>query len=214
MRLSTMTFMEFVCHKLLGPPTKSGSREGESFWRCPFCGAGHDKFHTLPHRPGGKDYVKCFRCPFWGDEYNLLRSLRDLGGYPLAAGGFDEHQALLAGWHKEWEAGPKLNVSTGRKNGEPNPATGFFRPVEALIDRVEAAWDRLSAKEKSLLADAHALARRAGVPLADLARYCCTTLEAAVAGTEEHLARCVNPACPESCCVRKRRRNADHRQRL
>ena len=75
-----VTFLQFLCEQLLGPPLRQGGSPGESYWCCPFCDK--DKFHTLPAKLGTKDYFKCFVCNNWGDEYNLLRFLRDNVGHP------------------------------------------------------------------------------------------------------------------------------------
>jgi predicted RNA-binding Zn-ribbon protein involved in translation (DUF1610 family) len=66
-----MTFLEFVCEKLMGPPTSSRG-DGQSTWNCPNCGH-ESKFHTRPHDPRkGKDKFSCWSCGYWGDQRDLV----------------------------------------------------------------------------------------------------------------------------------------------
>src|SRR5579871_2173835 len=66
-----MTFLEFVCRELLGPPE---GRDGDSpTWPCPECD--HRSFHVRPPHPRHKDRFGCYRCDFWGDAADLLKYL-------------------------------------------------------------------------------------------------------------------------------------------
>lgn len=65
-----MTFLEFVCERLMGAPTyRSG---GRSVWPCPDCGD-TTAFSTLPPKEGFKDRVYCHRCQFRGDALDVLK---------------------------------------------------------------------------------------------------------------------------------------------
>src|SRR5215471_3764302 len=97
------TFLQHVAGRLLGPPARPGGAPGESYWRCPFHDDTTPSFHTLPHKEGTRDYWKCFGCNLYGDEYNLLRNLRDRLGHPAARGGYGDHQTLLHLWRKDYE---------------------------------------------------------------------------------------------------------------
>jgi hypothetical protein len=117
-----MTFLQYVCEKLLGPPAHHGGSHGDSYWCCPFHNDTKPSFHTLPHKAEYPDYWKCLGCDHWGDELQLLRELRDIVGHPLAKGDYGDQKALLAAWRAEFEqlqsrvpgrAG--LNGSTGSK---------------------------------------------------------------------------------------------------
>ena len=66
-----MTFLEFVCEELMGPPAHRSS--GSSYWLCPIHKESHPSFHTLPPMQGKKDRYKCFGCGAWGDEYDILK---------------------------------------------------------------------------------------------------------------------------------------------
>lgn len=66
-----MTFLEFVCEKLMGPPAWNGGNR--SNWLCPFHEERHPSFSTLPPKPGCKDRFKCFSCGAWGDELDMLK---------------------------------------------------------------------------------------------------------------------------------------------
>jgi hypothetical protein len=96
-----MTFLQFLCTALLGPPAQMTSTDGESWWLCPLHNDHPPSFHTLPHRPDQRDYWKCFGCGRGGDDFQLLRDLRDIGR-PDAQGGYKEHQALLERLRKEY----------------------------------------------------------------------------------------------------------------
>ena len=63
-----MTFLRYVCERLLGPPER---RRGEECWACPQCG--RHRFHVRPHKPEHKDRWSCWACGWWGDEADLLR---------------------------------------------------------------------------------------------------------------------------------------------
>jgi len=65
-----MTFFEFLCEHLLGPPWDERGG-GESYFDCPECGG--SRFHTRPQKAGYKDRVSCWACGWWGDEMDLLR---------------------------------------------------------------------------------------------------------------------------------------------
>src|SRR5262245_39482566 len=115
-----MTFLEYVCERLMGSRSHSGGEYGDSYWRGPFHGETHPTFHTLPYKPEYPDRWKCFGCDIWGDDFQLLRYFRDLLHDPIATGGYSEHRALLAHWRQEYER-TQLNV-TGEENPEASPA--------------------------------------------------------------------------------------------
>ena len=66
-----MTFLEFVCERLMGPPASRSDRR--STWRCPFHNDRHPSFSTRPPKRGFKDRYQCFGCGAWGDEFDLLK---------------------------------------------------------------------------------------------------------------------------------------------
>jgi hypothetical protein len=141
--MASVTFLQFVCEKLLGPPAKNGGQEGEFYWRCPFHDDTRPSFHTLPVKEDTKDYWKCFGCGLWGDELNLLRDLRDIG-HPDAQGDHDDHQALLRQWRAEYDAAVaagQLNGLNGEKKGmlQANGATptGATPPLFSSVETVE-----------------------------------------------------------------------------
>jgi hypothetical protein len=160
-----MTFLQYVCERLLGPPAMPSASPGEAYWRCPFHDDREPSFHTLPHQAGQKDYWKCFGCDLWGDEYNLLRNLRDIVCLPIAIGNYGDHQALLHQWRREF--GRSLNASTERR--KRRVVDSFSSSVEALnpnpIDwsaRAARYARNLSGKRRS------ELARVLGLPVAVL----------------------------------------------
>ena len=68
------TFLEFLCERMFGPPLDRRG-DGQSEWeKCPKCGAGPDKFHTRPAKPGFADKFGCYRCGVYGDEFDAVWS--------------------------------------------------------------------------------------------------------------------------------------------
>src|SRR5262249_47425205 len=119
----TMTFLEFVTRKLLGPPSHSGGSPGDSYWCCPFHDDSTPSFHTLPHKPRYRDFWKCWGCGRHGDVFQLLRDLRDLAGHPAVLGDYGTHQALVAGWRREFDHLADSTASTERKEGSAGPVS-------------------------------------------------------------------------------------------
>jgi predicted RNA-binding Zn-ribbon protein involved in translation (DUF1610 family) len=64
-----MTFLEYVCEAVLGPPIQSYG-DGKSRWECPRCG--EPTFSTRQHKRGQRDLYSCFTCRLWGDERDIL----------------------------------------------------------------------------------------------------------------------------------------------
>ena len=146
------TFLEFVCERLIGPPARQLGN-GDSYWCCPLHNDTTPSFHTLPIHPKYRQYWKCFGCGKGGDEYQLLRELRDLVGHPLAMGTFSDHQALVGAWREEFDR--MVNGSTEVKR----PAR-LSSSVEALNPAtVELAYANLQPDDVAKLAGAVALAK-------------------------------------------------------
>ena len=91
-----MTFLEFVCERLLGPPAFHGGGEGDSYWCCPFHDDSTPSFHTMPHKPEFKDRWKCFGCADARRRSGPLEAL--LSGRRLAASPGPAEQ-----WRNEWK---------------------------------------------------------------------------------------------------------------
>ena len=66
-----MTFLEFVCTKLMGPAVSSDG-DGQSNWPCPRHDDPGANFHTLPCDPRYRHRFRCWHCALWGDEFDLL----------------------------------------------------------------------------------------------------------------------------------------------
>jgi DNA primase len=92
-----MTFLEYVCERLLGQPARPGGADGESYWVCPFHDDTNPSFHTLPRKPGMKDRFRCFACGMRGDEFDLLRELHPGEDY-------SRRRVRLEQWHRDYEA--------------------------------------------------------------------------------------------------------------
>jgi|GEM_PF-6542725 hypothetical protein len=57
-----ITFLQYVCERLMGPPAKLSAQPGESWWCCPFHKDTDPSFHTMPSDPAYKDRFRCFGC--------------------------------------------------------------------------------------------------------------------------------------------------------
>jgi hypothetical protein len=117
-----MTFLEYVCFKLLGPPSYSGNN-GESIWPCPKCG--HPRYHTRPAVAGLKDRFGCWSCGWWGDEADLLKCLQPLEDY-------GQRKVQLAALREEYDRGAMAGqafrgssvVPAANGNGSPGGPGG------------------------------------------------------------------------------------------
>src|SRR5438552_1089868 len=72
-----MTFLEFVCRKLLGPPVSG------SCWRCPYCDSNGASFSVRPPKGDLPIKFKCHRCGEWGDEFDLMKLFHPVWGFSL-----------------------------------------------------------------------------------------------------------------------------------
>jgi hypothetical protein len=216
-----MSFLEFVCAQLLGPPVRVKGH-GEAFWDCPYCGNTKQKFHTrtLSNRYPKQRYG-CYKCGEWGDEWNLIEDL-----YPD-----EDHAQHVRRWkmlREEWEAldpaecltvpGQRRQSTTqpvaaidfisqgrqgrlsaqdrgGRCEGDGQPADSAARH-RALLE----APRRLVSGEWDILMHALRIARREGCDLTELAEHICQLR----AIDEEHLAACQDPECEWLVCRRAR----------
>jgi hypothetical protein len=218
-----MTFLEYVCFKLLGPPTHSHNN-GESTWPCPRCG--HPRFHTLPAVAGYRDRFRCWRCPFRGDEYDLLKHLRPREN-------FDQRKARLAALREEYDrgaaaggAGPGGN-GHGNGNGPggpfPFPGTGMRRPPdpygrEPMFDEFGPAPDAAAAELMEGLANLEPAVRWEALAaceqaLALCARYAlhplglsgrCSYERWVGKANQDHMDECRDPDCDWGCCRARR----------
>ena len=94
-----MTFLQYVCERLLGPRRNTGT-DGESYWVCPFHADTSPSFHTMPHKPEYKDRWHCFGCNMRGDEADLMRER-------MPGEKWSQRRACLDQWRQEYERGVK-----------------------------------------------------------------------------------------------------------
>jgi hypothetical protein len=135
--MTTPTELQFTMTEVLGPAVYAGRRPGEWHWACPFCGH-PSSLHTLPQREGYPDRWKCCECPEqdedhprnWGDAYQLLRRLRDIGD-PRGRGTYrGRHQRVVEECQRRYQkllaaqerAGPgSANVNGAETEARPGP---------------------------------------------------------------------------------------------
>lgn len=184
-----LTFLQYVCTRLIGAPVRHGAK-GESWWHCPL-GLHTDKtpsFHTLPAKQGCRDYWKCFGCHRGGDEFQLLRHLRETG-HKDCQGGYEEHKVRLTQWRMEYDSLTTQPQRSERSSSSTAPAgvtagsPGFshFVEVEDPLTAglgysadpfdIEEAYRNATDNERAALVMAERYARTAGVDLKALARF-------------------------------------------
>lgn len=200
-----MTFLEFVCRRLIGRPSGSSLCRA---WRCPSC---QDGKRTLTVRPPKGNYrirFKCHKCQWWGDEADMMRHFHPTENYP-------QHRARLDLWHEEYqrdvEAGtlpdaggpaPALSFSP-RSPGTTPPPVNPAMPAEqreALETALDKVRDALSAEERRALVRAARLAADGEVPLQLLAEDCACYEEWLVWEELGHQISCPDWGCPRACC--------------
>jgi CHC2 zinc finger len=120
-----MTFLQYVCERLLGPPAKPGGSYGESYWCCPFHGDGNPSFHTMPHKPEHKDRWLCFGCGMRGDEADLMKERMPGENWP-------QRRARLLHWQQEFE----------REVKTPPKPVSVIHPIRGAGSKRENPYDR------------------------------------------------------------------------
>jgi hypothetical protein len=231
-----MTFLQYLCVKLLGPPVRSGA-PGESYWLCPLHNDHNPSFHTLPHKPEEyRDYWKCFGCGRGGDDYQLLRDLRDFRAHPMTLGNWPVHERLLARLRGHYDRlvakGDGLTVAPKPQPQRPSRPHAFLPSVETVETRkrylqlAEAAWRDMTEEQRDwVLAVDELIRHQHDVDITTLAavgreikacaeREECELREHIRRGDEAHLAGCTDPECDAICCRRKAQRVRAMRDRL
>lgn len=194
-----MTFLEYTCTTLLGPPHKSLAH-GEHYWDCPACQS--PKFHTRPHKPPYKDRFSCWRCGFWGTEIDLLRCL-----YP------DEAQSDLSRrWKMLREEWSQLDPSETIQ-ADDGPASspsilpgvrGPERPCHKTDLELKPLYDGLTVVQKHYLIAALKIARDREADLTELAEYT-DAMDTFERETDSlHKMMCDDPECDVDVCRKAR----------
>lgn len=153
-----MTFLEFICEKLMGPAARRGVA-GESYWSCPGHTDDHPSFHTLPSKPGKKDRFKCFSCGAWGDEFDLLK-LYD----PVGFADYGKRRAMLATWAEEYESLGYSYRGRGEQEIDPEKLDRAVAELKALIDEGSPAWAEGNFRPIRYIVHASDIATTLGVP--------------------------------------------------
>jgi hypothetical protein len=220
-----MTYLEFVCCQLFGPPYRVRS-DGEAYWPCPRCGSG--KFHT---RAKTKRYPKqrfyCYPpCDWWGDELDLLRELYptadkaalnqywvelarawEAGGwrYPLTADGRRvPKEPVVATTAVPDTVGPFSPGQAGPELGHVPAVSGGYRPevcseTDPTLSALAAAG--LSDAERRAVMEAYVITRKAGVSFGALSTSCFEFDRWLCESDRHHAATCTEPAtCDARAC--------------
>jgi hypothetical protein len=182
-----MTFLEFVCRKVLGPPAYG------SMWHCPFHDDSSPSFSVRPPKPGYRVRYKCWGCGAWGDEFDLVK-------WSHPGEDYDRRLERVAALRAEYEQGHG-DDRAGGAGGFPSRGPGSTRPApEDDPSAIAAAYASLSHGERMKLAAAAAIARERKVSVGGLARYCHDTLEWFAETDRRHFESCDDPACEAIVC--------------
>jgi hypothetical protein len=213
-----MTFLEYLCERLIGPPAKPGGREGETYWLCPFHDDSNPSFHTLPHKPEYKDRWLCFGCGNRGDEADLVKAFYPGEDWPRRRLRLDQwRQEFEARAEREQDAPPETTGPTcfslrgsGKESTKGENPYGREPSEDEFSPEADAAlgelMDFLRRSSPAVLRVRLLLAQKA---LAICAKYRLHPLGfAGRCGAEvwfrdmeaQHLAECKDPECDVAVC--------------
>ena len=142
-----MTFLEYVCERLMGPPANRGA--DRSWWVCPFHADTNPSFCTLPHKPEHKDRWRCFGCGMRGDEADLMKEL-------MPGEDWGQRQSRLLVWRQDYEREAPIrdaatthltNHRSGRSRGHKQDDT---RGVSLAFTNIAATYDYRDEESKLL----------------------------------------------------------------
>jgi hypothetical protein len=173
-----------------------------------------------------KDYFKCHGCGMWGDEFQLLRDLRDIAGLPGTEGNYDTHRELLDHWREEYErltadstSTEEENLSDGAAPSSPPLTLSPRRAEDGLLADadwvgVDIDWADMREAERLELAgrveelesqvvECQSRLAEAKHRLA-LAKYSRAFLEFVRRTEEHHMSECDDPECDAVGCRRAR----------
>jgi hypothetical protein len=185
----TMTFLEYVAERLLGPPARHTATHGDSYWCCPFHNDTNPSFHTMPSKPGFKDRWMCFSCGMRGDEADLMKGM-------MPGEDWNRRRARLMEWQQDYEreaaASDVFSPGTGRWT---DPSTRHEEQERRLA---ESAWPDLTDAERLELIR---IKDKVGdVSLDALAKVCRDYKESFERSDQLHRAECKDPNCEARVC--------------
>ncbi len=165
-----ITFLEYVCERLMGPPQASRS------WCCPYHDDTNPSFTVRPpkKRPNGTEYpikYRCHACGEWGDERDLLRHF-----YPK-----DTQAQFVARWKKllagyEHLTGQPAPISSRGSRGTSTESLKFAASeLRSVIRECGIDWSKQEAGFWALVW-ACRIAEDVGVDLNEFARHCVSEL--------------------------------------
>ena len=151
-----MTFLEYVCRRVMGPPVS-----GASSWHCPFCDSPHASFHVRPPKDNLRIRFNCFRCDKWGDEYDLAKYL-----YPEP---YPQRVERVEAWQRDYEL--SLTAESVAADNLSSPGTGNNKAKPSRLDR----WDLATAWAYYVgTLEEWEIGETFGLQLLDLIAYCCS----------------------------------------
>jgi hypothetical protein len=172
-----MTFLEYVCESLLGPP--NDAKDGMTFWDCPECGREGQHFHTRPvSKRFPKQRVGCFACPAWGDAADVVK-MHVLGlstfEQARAAKHTPESSGLLRELRDEWKELLPDTAETGISSSPGNRETARTRVRPTVpqdeFEILHAVYHKLTEQDRHLMKHCLRVADRHDCDLTYLARH-------------------------------------------
>ena len=196
-----MTFLQYLCEQLLGPPLRQGGSYGESYWTCHFCGK--EKFHTFPDRPEyPKQRWSCHVCGMRGDAADLLGHLYPGEYWP-------QRRLRLEHYQQDYEAEVKRGQATDTAAAPVSFSFSGETGIQApRVDRrkVALAWANLTHDERQLLLSARGVMeeKAEGVDFNALTNYCSAAENWVKLLNDQHLEECQDPECDDYVCRAQR----------
>jgi hypothetical protein len=187
-----MTFLEYVCERLMGPPVSTSSNR--SVWSCPRHTDAHPSFSTRPPKDGFKDRFQCFSCGFWGDVFDLAKEF-----YP--ADNFGQRRTRVAAWRIDYEreCASSINHRGGElKTVEPSKPKGDVDGAWAAF--MEDLKDLEIGQTFALQLFEQAQERCRGVSVEELIKYWRHFEDWMYETDQQHLAECNDPDCDAQIC--------------
>lgn len=196
------TFLEWLLEELIGEAPTIRRGDGESQWPCPMCG--HERFHTMPDKPGYRHRARCWTCEFRGDSPDMLRWFRPVEGetYPQLLQRLDK---LKVRYEREAKKPVSNNTGglAGQKPQDERAMMVALDDLDLLAQEPTPQWatgpNRCRIALFRVLAHAADIAWRNGLSLDDVAHACACGVLDYRDMLREHASRCNDPSCGSAC---------------
>jgi hypothetical protein len=180
-----VTFLEFVCGKVLGPP--SGST-----YICPYCQ--RRRLSVRPPRANLPIKWACHRCQRWGDEFDLFKDVLGLRDY---SDRLDKREELHLAYLRDEPTG-----FSPRGGGDTQPAVDDSAKVELAFTDLCVDLISLKVSEKDALAVLKRVAwlcQQRGVSMESLLIHWSQIDDYQTDRLLRHAVACQDPRCNTDC---------------